>query len=190
MRSCIAISSLLVVLCVATADAQQHATDRGSIILAGDASIASSKSEDDDDRTTSILLAPSIQYFLQPGLAIGAQLTFGHSSNGDFSTSVYGIGPRVSYYFGQGARTSRPFVSAGFAFTKVNADADIAGDADFSARELTLRAGILFMLSNAVGLNPHVYYQTTTSRFDVAIGEREFNTNTFGLAVGVSAFVF
>ncbi|MEX2282012.1 MAG: hypothetical protein WEE89_05975 [Gemmatimonadota bacterium] len=124
-------STLLLAITALSASAQTHATDRGSIIVAGDASLTSTKAENDDDRTTTLRLAPNLQYFIRPGLAIGGEVLLSRTSRGDASISQYGVGPRLSYYFGQGATTT-----------------------------------------------------------DNANGEIEGKTNTFGLAVGISAFVF
>lgn len=180
-------SSLFLAITALTASAQTHATDRGSIIIAGDASLSSSKAENDDDRTTTIRLAPSLQYFIRPGLAIGGEVLLSRTSLGNASISQYGVGPRLSYYFGQGARTMHPFVSGSITFANGSSD---PGDIDFSSRDVTLRAGLLFMVSNAVGINPNLFYQNTKTSFTNANGEIEGKTNTFGLAVGISAFVF
>src|SRR5829696_7734300 len=94
-----------------TLSAQSHALDQGSVILDGSAGL-SSAGVGNGDRLTTATLAPRVQYFARPGLAVGGRaLLYYFSSDGESTTSV-GAGPELSYYFGPGEQVLHPFVSA------------------------------------------------------------------------------
>ena len=182
-RICMLAAALLLV--TSTASAQQHATDRGSWQIAGSASFTSTGSDDEDsDRSTSITVNPRVRYFIIPGLALGLDATLGHSSSGNFEVTALGIGPSVTYYFGGPARVL-PYVNLNASFTTTDVNGPLV-DTDASGRSFGAAGGILAMLSSAVGVTSELFY-----RIDKADVETFSNdTNTFGLAVGIAAFIF
>ena len=156
---------------VTSASAQSHALDQGSVILDGSAGI-SSVGVGDGDRLTTATVAPRVQYFVRPGLAVGGRaLLYYFSSDGESTTSV-GAGPELTYYFGPAEQVLHPFVSA-------NTSVGRQGGGTTYGYEVS--AGLLRMISRTVGLNGRLYYQAfdSTSNYD-----------TFGLALGFSAFTF
>lgn len=158
--------------------AQTYALDQSSLLLGGNASLTSTGTGD-SDRTSSFVLNPSAQYFIAPGLAVGGDVLLEYTSSDDFSTTRYGIGPTASYFFGSGERSYYPFLSGSVRAVHTNFDGPSDG-----ATVMTYRGsgGILIMLSRSIGVTGELFYQMQD--------REEFEVNTFGLAFGISAFVF
>jgi hypothetical protein len=176
---------LLVLLLVPTvASAQVPALDQGSLILGGQASLTSTGFDDDDSRTTGISIAPRIQYFVVPGLALGADVILARSSSDDFTTTGYALGPIATYYLPTQA-TAHPFVSGSVLFGQTNRETP-AGDVDSSESQYRASVGLLFFLTDAVGISTELFYTSRQSETESI----ESDSDAFGLAVGFSAFIF
>lgn len=162
------------------ADAQTYPTDRGSFIVAGGATASTSAITFDDDgedrteRVSSVNLSPRVQYFVTPGLAVGGALSATLAWRDGGSNSQFGVGPQVSYYFGRGDRRVYPFLSAGVSYEGIGEE--------YSSFGQNAAAGLVFMLSRGVGLDGSLFYRRAEN--DSA------TLNSFGLALGVTAFAF
>ena len=171
----------------AAALGQTHATDRGSILVGGQASFNSSKSDSDgreSPRFNSLSLAPRALLFVTPGFALGGQVLFGYSSSDDNSTTAWGIGPEVAYYFGGAGRTTHPYLTASFQYVRSSDDDDNTQ----TGRTYGGGAGLLFLISSSVGIDAQAYIRRSDSSFsEIAT---DFEQTAFGLAFGISAFVF
>jgi hypothetical protein len=55
---------------------------------------------EDPKSLTTIIIAPALDYFVIDGLSVGGQIGYGRQSQGDFSSQLIGIGPRVGYNLG------------------------------------------------------------------------------------------
>jgi len=171
--------------------AQAYATDKGSITLGGTASFTSSRAEIEDvsaPRVTSLTLAPRALFFLAPGLAVGGEAALGHIAADGESTTTYGLGPAVTYYFGRQQRSWYPFVAGSVHFTHVSGDRQLGSD----FRDLRASAGLLFLLSGSVGINSELFVSTSHTTFEspATLEELSSDTRAFGLAIGIAAFIF
>jgi hypothetical protein len=83
-----------------------------------------------ENETSTLLLAPAVDYFFLPQLSLGGQVLFSYSSSGDVSRTMVGIGPRVGYNIPLTPMFSL-YPRAGFAFTHVT-DSAQAGPVDVS----------------------------------------------------------
>lgn len=166
------------VLLPAAGAAQPAALSGGSVLLSGQASFDVERTSDSDESVTTFLLLPSVQYFVSPGLAVGGALQLAHFSFGGDSSTSYGIGPAISYYFVQG-RDLHPFVRLSGQIARSTSDE--ASDTDVGVRGA---AGVLFLLTESVGVDTALYYDR------VEYGGDDYHVTNVGVAVGVSAFVF
>ena len=171
--------------------AQSYAVDRGSVLIDGQASFTSTgaeiNGEDTDDRVTQFSLTPNLLYFVLPGLAVGGEITFARAWDDDDSNLAYGIGPAVTYYFGAGERPWYPYLGGSVQFMREERDSDDGPNLpDVSFRVYKGSAGLLFMMSRSVGINAELFYQVARQETD----NLELERDVYGLAVGVSAFVF
>lgn len=171
----------------APAEGQTYAVDQGSWILGGSASFSSTggsvNGNEADDRVTHVSFLPSAQYFVAPGLALGGALLFSYQSLGnDESVTAYGLGPAATYYFASGEQSMYPYLGATAQFSWLSDDSDD----EPTMRNYRGRAGLLFMLSRAVGLDAALFYERNERESDFIDAE----SDSFGLALGFSAFVF
>ena len=141
--------------------AQGYATGRGSLIVGGTAGLTTFRDQEPSVRNYSLHFSPRFQYFVSPGLGLGASVGLFHMRQGEDSSSSWGLGPEISYFFGEGERTLLPYVSA---------------LGSFSGGEVNLggAAGAIYMLTSSVGLDTSLFYRHQIT----------------GAAVGITAFVF
>ena len=176
----------LTLICIpAAAAAQSSALDEGSLLVYGNASFTSTGGDGSDDRFTSLSVRPGVKYFVVPGLAVGGQLQIGYSANDDFSAIMLGVGPSADYYFGDLDAAVHPFISA----TTVLSWSSTEGPSfESESRVVTLHgeAGLLYLLSEQVGLTTALFYETRNFEG----GSASVGQNVFGLSMGLSAFVF
>lgn len=175
------------------AQAQSYAVDKGSVLIGGDVNITGSGLFGPDAaRIWQVQFNPNAQYFVAPGLAVGGNLRLNYVSNSEYyRSSSYGVGPTVSYYFGQSERKLYPYMSAGIGLIRLTTRsvASIGGDS-METKSTTLGAdmsgGLLFMLTRGVGLSGELFYnaQNFSGKIDGV------DQNTFGFRIGISAFVF
>jgi hypothetical protein len=165
--------------CIAGAlQAQEHATDRGSYIFGGSAGLSSHKAGE-SSRSTYMHMSPSVQYFVQPGLAIGGTLSLAHARYDAASMTTYGAGPTVSYYLGDGSQSLRPYLSGRTIY---------AGVSGSSGHALTYggKAGVLYLFTRSVGLDASLFYDAWSQRGSGFTSR----SDAFGVALGFSAFAF
>ena len=165
--------------------AQSSATDRGSFLVAGSASFSSNRTAGDDDRLTVLNVNPTIQYFVAPGVAVGASLGLGRASADNVTSTTIGIGPILTLYFNQVSPTVLPFISAEFNVSQTLIETQIT-DNDVTNTGIQGAAGLLLLLSNSVGINAQLFYR----HLNVSAGDSDLDGNSYGLAFGISAFVF
>ncbi len=170
-----------------TARSQTFAVDRGSWLIGGTAGWSSRASDGEDGRDVVVGIAPSVQRFVVPGLGLGLNLTLSRSHfTGSPAVTAYGAGPTGTYYFGRGARSFYPYVGGSVLLARLHVS-DSSPGPDLSGTSTVYRpyAGILTMLGREVGLDTRLYFE----RY-FAGNEVQGNSSAYGLAVGVSAFLF
>jgi len=168
------------------ASAQSHATDQGSWIVGGGAGLSNQSFSYslDGDRlkfsSTYASLTPRVQYFVRPGLALGGGLNLAHMRTDDHSSTRYGAGPAISYYFTAPERRILPYVSANTSFSRARGEE--GRETGYGAA-----AGLLYMLTGSVGLDGSVFAQ---SQRWTETNDLEGTNRVLGLALGFSAFVY
>lgn len=181
MRFHTLLPALLLAALPAVASAQNAPTDPGSFILGGNASLSTSKTSttlvgaETEETVTSLFVAPNVQYFVLPGLAVGGRVQASVGWYDDDSYSAYGVGPQVSYFFGRGERPYYPYVTAGLSYSRVDGS-------EQEARGANAGVGVVFMLSRGVGLDAAVAYNRQNTDL--------MDNQSIGLALGVTAFAF
>lgn len=178
---------ILLVASAVPALAQTYAIDRGSVVLDGTVSYTSQGGDlyesGGGDRVNTALLNPSVMYFISPGLAVGGDLYVERISVSDASVTTLGIGPAVSYYFGEPESTAYPFLSASVLYTTLNSEF-----ADATGFGIAFGGGAAFMLSRAVALVGEAEYILESLSVDGF--DDSADGNTFRLGLGIAAFLF
>ena len=197
-----------------TLTAAENPTDKGSIILHGNASFTSlggdivnmageEAAEDTtlgDESVTTINIVPSLGFFISPNLMIGGDLEYIKLSYTDFSGSSFGVGPTVGYYFNMddtrldAKGAIYPYVKGFFIWTTTKLE-NTETDAEllkFTTTTYGAQAGLVFMLSNTVGADFSVRYSKDKYKPDMEDAEDvdSVDGNTLNIGVGITAFIY
>ena len=166
---------------------QSHPGDRGSFLIGGEASLNSSTitwvgmdGEEHSDERTRLFVAPSLQYFLVPGLAFGGQLSMGWYSGGEWYLAG---GPALTYFFFRGERPWNLYLSGNLEIGKTW-NPEIEEDPTHTSYRGA--GGALLMVSSGVGIHTEAFYEF--QKWDYS--SRDIKSNEYGLAAGISVFVF
>jgi hypothetical protein len=91
---------------------------RGQVAIAGDFSLRFEHTDGNNE----LQIAPALDYFIAPQLSLGGQVFVQYAGDDNFSTTAFGIGPRVGYNIPLAPMFSL-FPRAGFTFTHVTSSA-------------------------------------------------------------------
>jgi len=189
-----AMSLLVVGLAPAAAQSAQKPspTTTGTWIIAGSGEFSRSVDEEGDQAVTSFGLAPTAMRLIIPRLAIGASLVGSYFKAGDQTGKLFGIGPRVHYYFGDAAGSMFPFVGAGVSreWNKIHSTSGgQAQDADATRTAVELSAGLTKLIATHVGITAEAFW-TKSSQTTEGFAQFNEKNHQFGVRFSVTAFVF
>ncbi len=184
-------------LTVNTVSSQSFPIDKGSKLLSGSFAFTSAGGDlyenSKDERATTILLNGSFGYFVSQGFNVGGKLLFNRQSQGDYSLTTWGLGPSVSFFFGDENSKAYPFVGATFMYTQTLVkDKYYTGyyeqsvEYDYSGTSLVFGGGVCYMLSSAVGLFTEVNYQIDNLSYE----DESVSGNKVNLMIGINAFLY
>lgn len=191
LRTIVALTCVVVAL---PAAAQTRGpTDKGSILVAGSASIARSTTEvgDVEVKTTGITLNPSLLFFIAPKFAIGGQLGLSRVSNDDGDATSWLLGPAARLYFGEPSARTLPYIGASVSFGGFSADDDDTNQSVSSdVWGFEGIAGLTWMVSRQVGITGEAFFERATLESDNAVFSAEQTRTDFGIRFGFAAFLF
>lgn len=115
------------------------------------------------DRWTVMQFTPSYSQFIASGFAVGVTLLTERTSRGDWTSMSWGIGPKLQYFFGGTSATAihgstYPVIGTSFVYHYV----DPGSGSDYSGTSLNFDAGLVYMLSNSVGISAKFQYAFET----------------------------
>lgn len=166
--------------------AQNNAIDAGSMIIGGNIYFTSysgdlHKTGSPMEAKSAMGFVPSLQYFIIPGLAVGAEVIYETSKNdSDIKTTMYGIGPVAAFYI-TAAENIFPFAQIAYEYKKWKLDTDKA-----TVMNIPLSVGCVFMVSKQVGINAEFTYTFENVKPD---GGSSIKGTTMDLRLGVKAFI-
>jgi hypothetical protein len=189
------VALVLFMLGIATSNvaAAESPIDKGSVIVGGGAAFSSLGGklyEDNDKGATLLLLYPSLSFYPARGLAVGGQLLLGSLSQGDYSLSITGIGPKLTYYFGankgdhHGKGRTYPYFTASILYGQVSTDDD---DDKVTGTLVTIGGGVNYMVANSIGLSAEMNYRSDTLKSENDDSESGRSINVM---VGFSLFLW
>ncbi|MBD3218881.1 MAG: hypothetical protein GF310_11440 [candidate division Zixibacteria bacterium] len=177
---------IAVVLLSAPPVAADSPIDPGAFTVGG--SLRYSGFFDDDTDIYTILLMPEFQYFIYPGLALGADGFLDYWHYPDRSEMRYGIGPSIAYYLKLENLSGFPFAKAAVMYSHVEIEKYF-----FSRAENDIRAnislGYTYILAKniaIVGAVDYTYERAFLLDFTLDSEWRE----VFGFSVGLKAFIY
>jgi opacity protein-like surface antigen len=211
----ICVVALLLSLFCGSAFAQSGPTGVGSIMMSTKAAFSSKGGElysgyDDDDSERTLLFSGSgsLDIFVLPGVALGAQGLIETQSYEDFSEVTWGIGPEAWLFIGGSHEESPagsfyPFLTAGLLYTSTTMKMSIdwpeiglsAEDQESTDTLMTMNigGGICYMITNTIGFVLEINYELDKAKFgsfdDFDGSDDHIEGNKFNVLAGISAFI-
>jgi hypothetical protein len=177
----IAVLALFIMLPALAFAQKDYAIDKGVILVDGMASYTSAGGDlRGEERATTVYLDPSIGYFIMPHLAIGVNFGFWKMSQGDYSDSIFEIGPSVAYFLGDASSKVYPFVAGTFLYR--------SDDDEYTETDIKFEGGAAFMVAKNVAISGSAFYMMesrTPEDADDSVGG-----NTFGVEFGIGIFIY
>ncbi len=190
MRKLIPFSILIIPVLVFAADFE---IDKGAVAIGGDGTFASFGGELYEDfegaGITYFSIEPSVQYFVMPGLALGGDFVYRLTTQGKASTSGFGFGPIIQYYFQTANELVYPTLAAGFSFAIDSFDSGYGTDSRISVTKFRLMGGAMFKLVDHFGIEAGFFYDIDSQKGDWA-GAKSESGSIFGVAVGFKGFLY
>jgi len=184
----IALGILAIAPLVPSASAQTYAMDRGVWTVAGSASVSHSNVGGLDNGSTAISLFPSVGYFFLPGFLVAVTLQYAHNSGNDNTSTRFGAGPRLAYYFGSGSATFHPYVAAeAFIGSESRGFMGFTSSNGFSSWRGA--GGIALLLARNVAVTGEAFYGQIHSDAPAALSS-SYTSASFGLSFGLSLFLY
>ena len=185
--------AIAAVLLVLPAQAQDYPIDQGSFVFGGSVSYQSQGGDGFDgepveERQTNLTVNPFFLLFVMEGIGAGGEIFVARISDNGTTQTAYGIGPTLGYFFGSEESSVYPFVSATPVYLRSNFSFPNGADASTDGLGLRLNGGAAVMLAANAAVTLGIFYQL--DRLSADNLEQTVNTNTFGLTMGVTAFVY
>jgi hypothetical protein len=129
---------IIIFFCFSLAHAQKGPFDKGSIRIDQSFEFNSDGGDiwenHDGDRRSALKNQTSLHYFIMPGISVGGQFILERVAQGDYTNTMWGIGPGVTYVLGGDEANGQvkgeifPFASVLFAFLRGNEEYSSSGD--------------------------------------------------------------
>lgn len=192
------LSCLVVMLLLSGAVmAAETPIDKGSMIVDGSVYFMSqggdAYKDTADNSVATIGIMPSVGYFVAPSIMVGGEVLFWNQSWGDYKWTDFAVGPMAGYYFNLDATRTEvkgaiyPYVKGFFLYGQEKYD---DGTDDFTTDVMIFggQGGGVFMLSNAVGLDASVKFQSESYKPDGA--DESISGTTIEIGAGITAFLW
>lgn len=195
---------IVVALLMTTAvSATDNPIDKGAWILTGNAYFMTQSGElydnADGEGKAWLSFAPSVGYFIKPGFMIGVNADYTWESQGDNKTTYMLFGPTAGFYFHMDPKRVEPrgavypFIKGSFLYASDKFKADLFEETT-KITQWVGEAGVVYMLSNAVGMNFQAKLISLKKDYDDDIVDPEIQDsesgNIFQLGAGITAFIY
>jgi hypothetical protein len=149
-----------------------------------------------DKTPSTIYFHPSVGYFFIDGLSVGVLLDFENYTFGDYKTTDFGFGPKVTYYLGannkdivKGAMV--PYATGSFTFNSHKTEYPGVTETvttKSSGSNIHLGLGGIYMFANSFGVFGEAYYEMHKSKQKEPVEFDSVSGSEFGIMIGVNAF--
>jgi outer membrane protein len=175
---------------MAAQSARSGATDRGSMLIAGSASLSHTSGE--GSSATNMSLQPSLHYFVANRIALGGELGYSYTDFDNGSATSWRLGPAARLYFGSATAKVLPYLGTAVQFGSGSAKTErpVPNETDASLWGIQGIAGLTFMISRNVGISGEAFLQREESTFETSTAKVTTTLTQYGLRFGVAAFVF
>lgn len=164
-----------------------QASRRGSVLIGGSVSFLSQGGDFyeifDNDRLNTILVQPTILYFIIPNLSLGASIGYRLQAQGDFDLETFSLGPRIGYFIGTNSGLL-PFFIGGVNYNSYSYDVGFTASEDGFG--FILGTGFLFCKGHlGIGIEfAFVHERYSTDQLGT------FTGNSILISLGLAGFLY
>lgn len=167
---------------------QEFATDKGAAFIAGTASYFNSGGEkfegSENKRASTLVFAPSLDYFMFKNVFLGAELNFTGNYHGDFKYNSIGIGPEVGYALGHVNSTMIPYAKVGFQYNTTKSKFGSSDAITTSGTDFLAGLGLVVPVKSHIGV-------IVEGRFDLMRDtDSDTRGNVFSINIGIAGLLF
>ena len=134
---------------------------------------------DQEDSESNLSLDVRAGYFVIDHLAVGLDLGYGSTSQGDISSSTMGVGPYLRYFFME----NKLFGEAGFHYQSASFDGENLG----SGSAIGLGVGYAAWLNDNVTIEPMLSYAMTSFKPEGA--DESVSGSQFGVMINFGIYL-
>lgn len=167
----------------------QTPMEKGTISLNGSLSYSSQSYDGADDSRKILMLNPQAGYFVAENFSLGLSLSYINYSLGSASSTEWGIGPSLRYYFP--AEKVKPFVSLGYGYTK---SSHSSNDDEWVGTQFIITAGLDYFIVKNVALETTMSYSFNNERlpdsYKSYYKSLDQKSTTFLIGVGLNYFIY
>lgn len=128
------------------------------------------------------------QYFVRPGLALGADVMLERSDREPFGTTTFGVGPSASYFVGDSTSNAYPFASVSGRFIG-HFVSDDARTLRYFGGGINASGGLAYRLGDHVAATVEVLFAFEMAAPESASSSYDSRTS-LGLRLGLLAFLY
>lgn len=129
-------------------------------------------------------IAPKMGYFFIDNVYTGMSLQYTYQSGDNNSSSTYGIGPAVRYYFN--ISQVKPFLGLEYTYQFSSFENDTDED---TQKSFTISGGIDYFITNYFALEASLNYSMSDYKSENSDFSTDFETKTFVLGIGAMYFI-
>lgn len=184
---------LLLCFCSSSIAAQEYPTDRGSFLIGGAFEFSSRGGDlyedEDENRESRIVATPTLQYFILPGLAAGINASFARAAQDESAFSQMRLGPVLSFHLGSQNTSVVPFIALSPLYIRLTSEFDNESESN-TGFAFQAMAGLEAFVARNVAISFGGFYLSESIEVEFFNETDTFSGTTFGLQVGVTAFVW
>lgn len=190
-----------------TLSAQKYASGKGAFIITGAACFTNTKEHENntdaytgnvgfgkynpydysiDKNVTSVLLNPSIDYFITRNIFIGSAFQYSGEKEYDINTSNMGIGPEFGIIFAKPESIMLPFISTGYLFMNHRIKYSDASHENNSGSEYFISCGVIVPVQKHIGVTISGVYQNLKYKLPT----HSISGNIIALSLGLSGLLY
>lgn len=167
----------------------QTPLEKGTISLNGSLSYSSQSYDGSDDSRNILMLNPQAGYFIAENFSLGLSLSYINYSLGSASSTEWGIGPSLRYYFP--TEKVKPFFSLGYGYTK---SSNSSNDDKWVGTQFIITAGLDYFIVKNVALETIASYSFNNEKlpdsYKSFYRNMDQKSKTFMIGIGLNYFIY
>lgn len=181
MKNLLVLSTLLFISSIVFA---QSPLNKGTYTVGGNISFSSYSQKNNSDNQNFLTVEPKLGYFFIDDFYTGTSLLLSYYSSGSYSSTTYGLGPIIRYYFD--VENLKPFLGLEYVYSFMSNGDDSEKNTQTS---FTMNAGIDYFITNYFALEGSINYSFINHDFTDGTGSSQLSSKLLNIGVGANYFI-